>query len=202
MNDCCHTPHQPHDPTMRQALQKAFAVNALMFVVELGAAFYAKSIAVLADSMDFFSDATAFGLGLYALNRSKHFRARFALVNAGLMVSLGLGVMVEAVSRLQHPVTPNAALMGGVGATALIANLLSAWWLYQHRTGDSLQQSFWLCSRNDALNNIAVILASLAVYFTQSHWPDMLVALLLMTLEIQSAYKVARQAMQELATGS
>lgn len=200
MNDCCHTHEPSQSAAMRSALQKAFAVNASMFVLEMMTAFYAKSLAILADSMDFFSDAAAFGLGLYALNRSKRFRSRFALVNAGLMLSLGIGVMIEAISRLQHPITPDASLMGGVGFTALIANLLSAWWLYRHREGDSLQQSFWLCSRNDALNNIAVILASIAVYFTQSHWPDMSVALLLMTLELQSAIKVGKQALNELKT--
>lgn len=198
MNDCCHTHEPSQSAAMRGALQKAFAVNAGMFLLEMIAAFYAKSLAILADSMDFFSDAAAFGLGLYALNRSKHFRARFALVNAGLMLSLGIGVMIEAVTRLQHPIMPNASLMGGVGLTALIANLLSAWWLYRHRGGDSLQQSFWLCSRNDALNNIAVILASVAVYFTKSYWPDISVALLLMVLETQSAFKVGRRALAEL----
>lgn len=200
MADHCEHHHiaADADTGLRSALRKSLAVNLLMFFVEITCGIYSRSLSVVADSMDFLSDSAGFALGLYALKKSRKFRSYFALANAASMFAVALYIIISAYFRLDSDIVPHALTMGSVGMLALVANMLSAWWLYQHRSGDSLQQSFWLCSRNDALNNIAVVIASICVHFTGSHWPDLTIAMVLMALETQSAFKVGKQALKEL----
>jgi cation diffusion facilitator family transporter len=188
-------------PDFRGTLQKCFAVNLILFFVEVVAGVYARSLAVLADAMDFLSDSFSLGLGLYALNQSAKFRSIAALINAGTMAALGIWIVIQAVQRFSSPELPHAALMSGVSLLAFGGNFLCTWWLYKHRGGDSLQQSLWLCSRNDALNNIGTLLAAGMVVLTQSHWPDVAVAAFIVTMEMLSALTVARQAVREIRNG-
>jgi cation diffusion facilitator family transporter len=202
MSDCCDLPSDNgadgNDPAFRRVLQKCLAANASLFVVEIVVGVFARSLSLLADAVDFFSDSVGLGLGLFAAGRSARFRSKVALFNALTMAAVGLGVIIEAALRFRSPVVPQVGLMGGVSVLAFTANFLCTWWLYRHRGGDSLQQSLWLCSRNDALNNVGVMAAAGLIAATGSPWPDMAVAVFILIVEMQSAYKIARKALGEL----
>ena len=92
--------------------------------------------------------------------------------------------------------------MGVVGALALAANLGVAWLLYAFREGDANMRSVWLCTRNDAIGNVAVLLAALGVFGTGTRWPDLLVAAVMAGLALAAGLSVIRQARQELVAGS
>lgn len=194
---CCEI-SSPADAAFRTALKKCLTANLGLFLIEITAGFYARSLAVLADALDFLSDSVNLALGLYALNRPPRFRSIVALLNAATMAGLGIWIMIQAIQRFHTPELPHAVLMGGVSLLAFAANFLCTYWLYQHRGGDSLKQSLWLCSRNDALNNIGTLLAAGLVALTHTHWPDMAVAVMILGIEMTSAVKIARQAWGEL----
>ncbi len=200
MSASCHN-HSAHcnDPAFRNSLRKCMAANLFMFLLEMIAGSYAKSLSILADAMDFLSDSVSYALGLYALGKPPRFRSYVALFNALTMAVLGLWIMYQAVLRFYAPAIPHAGVMGGVSILALTANFLSTYWLYKHREGDSLEQSLWMCSRNDMLNNLATLAAAGLVSITATPWPDMAIAAMILTVEMRSAWKVFHQARRELS---
>jgi cation diffusion facilitator family transporter len=166
------------------------AVNASMFIVELVAGMLAKSTSLLADSLDMFGDASVYALSLFVLSRSERWRASAALVKGGLMLLFGLAVLGQAVWRVWHPELPDSETMGAVGTVALAANLACFALLYRHRGDDLNMRSTWLCSRNDVVANLAVILAAGATWFTASRWPDLVVGSGIALLFVSSALGV------------
>ena len=196
---CCHAPAEPGpDPRYRRALWVALAVNAVMFVIELAASWQAGSLSLLADSIDFFGDAANYALSLAVVGMALAVRARAALFKAACMGGFGVFVLGQAAWRLGEAAPPAALTMGAVGFLALLANVGVALVLYRFRSGDANMRSVWLCSRNDAIGNLAVMLAALGVFGTGSAWPDLLVAVLMATLALSAARAVARQAWAEL----
>ena len=189
-----------HDQAFRRALTLCLAINLSMFAVEIVAGLLAGSLSLLADSLDFISDSFSYAISLYVLAKARHWRSYAALMNAGTMLLLGMWVLYQAAGRIGDSALPVTSAMGGVGMLALIANLASARLLYRHRGGDSNRRSVWMCSRNDALNNLAVIAAAGLIALTSSHWPDIAVALGIAGLEFISAATIARHAMGELRT--
>lgn len=182
----------------RLALWIALVVNLVMFGVEIGAGWGAGSTSLLADAIDFFGDAANYGLSLFVLSMSLSVRARTALLKGLSMGAYGLYVLAQAAWNGLHGVVPEALTMGIVGTAALAANLGVAGLLYAYRNGDANMRSVWLCSRNDAIGNLAIILAALAVVGTGSAWPDLGVAFLMAVLILSSAIQVVRQARAEL----
>lgn len=182
----------------RKILWVALAVNATLFVIELGAGLQAGSLSLLADAIDFAGDALNYGVSLAVLGSALAWRARAALVKAACMLGFGLWVLGQALWGLWQGAVPQALTMGVVGLLALVANLGVAWLLYAFREGDANMRSVWLCSRNDALGNLAVMLAALGVLGTGSAWPDLLVASLMAGLALQGGTSVLRQALREL----
>jgi cation diffusion facilitator family transporter len=183
----------------RTILWLALAVNLGMFAVEIIAGMRADSVSLLADSLDFLGDAANYGISLLVLGMSLTLRARASLFKALCMLVFGVGVLIAAIWHLLSGQVPDAPTMGLVGFLALLANVGVAALLYAYREGDSNMRSVWLCSRNDALGNIAVLLAALGVFGTGSAWPDLLVASLMAGLAVTSSYQVMRHARQELA---
>ena len=196
---CCPVDKEPAvDPAYRRALWVALVVNALMFVVELAASWSSGSLSLLADSIDFFGDAANYALSLVVVGMALSVRAKAAVFKAACMAGFGVFVLGQAVWRLKGGAAPEALTMGGVGFAALLANVGVAWMLYRFRTGDSQMQSVWLCSRNDAIGNLAVIAAALGVFGTGSAWPDLIVAMVMGLLALTAARTVWRQARAEL----
>jgi Co/Zn/Cd efflux system component len=196
---CCPPPTPSVDPAYRRALWVALGVNALMFAVEAAASWRSGSLALLADSIDFFGDAANYALALVVVGMALRVRAKAALLKAVCMGGFGLFVLVQAAWRLGSGATPEAFTMGVVGFAALLANVGVAWMLYRFRTGDSQMRSVWICSRNDAIGNLAVMAAALGVFGTGRAWPDLAVAAVMGGLALTGAHSVWRQARAELS---
>ncbi|MGQ2979767.1 MAG: cation transporter [Polaromonas sp.] len=200
---CCnHDPEhgaiQANSPRYRRILWIALIVNFAMFGIEIGAGFQAGSVSLLADAIDFFGDATNYAVTLAVLSMGLVWRARAALLKAASMLGFGVFVLGRALWVAAQGGTPEALTMGSIGLLALIANVGVAALLYAYREGDANMRSVWLCSRNDAIGNLAVMLAALGVFGTGSAWPDLAVAAVMAGLAISGGYAVARQARQEL----
>jgi cation diffusion facilitator family transporter len=182
----------------RTILWAALVVNLGMFGVEIIAGIRADSVSLLADSLDFLGDAANYGISLAVLGMSLTLRARASLFKALSMLVFGVGVLIAAIWHLLSGQVPDAPTMGVVGTLALLANVGVAALLYAYREGDSNMRSVWLCSRNDALGNIAVLFAALGVFGTGNGWPDLLVASIMAGLAVTASYQVMRHARQEL----
>lgn len=198
---CCHDAtcsSPPVDPRFRKALWIALALNAAMFVLEFGASWTSGSAALLADSIDFFGDAGNYAISLAVLGLGSTARARAALFKAACMGAFGLFVFGRALWNLQTGTVPESTTMGAVGFAALTVNAGVAWMLYRFRAGDANMRSVWICSRNDALGNVAVMLAALGVFGTGAAWPDLVVAGVMGLLALSGARAVATQAHGEL----
>jgi Co/Zn/Cd efflux system component len=192
----------PIDPRWRRALWIALVVNAAMFGVELVAGLQANSVSLLADAVDFAGDAANYALSLAVLSMALVWRSRAAYVKGATMFAYGLFVLARAGWLLQSGSVPEPLTMGVVGFVALLANAGVAVLLYAFRTGDANMRSVWLCSRNDALSNLAVMAAALGVFGTGSAWPDLAVAAVMAVLALTAGLSVMRQARAELAQAS
>jgi cation diffusion facilitator family transporter len=178
----------------RRVLQIVLVINTVMFAVESVSGWMANSTSLLADALDMFGDATVYAMSLYVLARSERQQGMVALFKGAIMLAFGLGVLIEAAYKAIHPVMPEAATMGAVGALALAANLLCFFLLYTHREDNVNMSSTWLCSRNDLFANVGVLLAALASYMLASRWPDIIVGALIAVLFASSALRVIQQA--------
>ncbi|MBB6364059.1 MULTISPECIES: cation transporter [Acinetobacter] len=181
----------------RTALWIALLVNFTLFVVELIGGAYAHSSALWADALDFFGDAVNYGISLAVLGASLYWRATVALIKGLTMAVFGLVVIGKVIYAFIQGIPPEALTMGLIGVLALVANVFTAAILYAFREGDSNMRSVWLCSRNDAIGNAAVILAAVGVFGTGSLWPDIIVAVIIATLGITSGYQVIKQSLEE-----
>lgn len=182
----------------RRILWIALAVNLSMFLVEIGAGLHAGSVSLLSDSLDFFGDAANYGVSLWVLGLGVAMRARASLAKALTMGSFGVFILSVTVINFLDGKVPDAPTMGLVGLLALLANVVVAALLYAYREGDSNMRSVWLCSRNDALGNLAVMLAALGVFGTGAGWPDLIVASSMALLSISAAVQIIRHASAEL----
>ncbi len=204
MKDCCEPPAldpgASHARYLRQrrALWLVLAINATMFCVEIIAGWFAGSTALLADALDFLADSATYALTLYVLMKSARWKASAALIKGAGMGVFGLWVLFEAARRAFDPALPDAMIMGGVGVLALAANLASAALLFWHRGDDLNMRSVWLCSRNDAIGNLAVLAAAGGVIATATAWPDLVVGGVIASLELSAAWSITRQAIAEL----
>lgn len=185
-------------PVARRILWIALVLNAAMFGVELTAGVRAGSASLLADAVDFFGDAVNYGLALAVLGLAPAWRARAALFKGLTMGAFGVYVLGRAAWGVTRGAIPEAMTMGVVGALALTVNVGVAALLYTHRDGDANMRSVWLCSRNDALGNLAVMAAALGVFGTSTAWPDLAVAAVMGLLALSASASVVRQARAEL----
>jgi Co/Zn/Cd efflux system component len=196
---CCPAPTQPVvDARYRKVLWAALVLNAAMFAIELGASWTSGSVSLLADAIDFFGDAANYAISLAVLGLSVATRSKAALFKAACMGAFGVFVLGQAAWNLQSGAVPEPATMGAVGFAALAVNAGVAWMLYRYRSGDANMRSVWICSRNDALGNLAVMLAALGVFGTGSAWPDLAVASAMAALALWGAAAVFGQARGEL----
>ncbi len=194
----CSTPVV--SPGFRKALWIALAINLAMFIVEIVSGLRSGSVSLLADAIDFAGDAANYAITLVVLSMGMVWRSRAAMVKGLSMLAFGVFVLARAGWSIYADVVPEPLTMGVIGALALVANVIVALLLYAFREGDSNMRSVWLCSRNDAIGNIAVMIAAAGVFGTGSGWPDLIVALIMAGLAISAGYSVVRQARQELRT--
>lgn len=201
-DDCCKaacgTTATLNDPRWRRALWIALGVNAGMFAVEMAAGAAADSRALQADALDFLGDATNYAISLLVAGMALAWRARAALAKGLALIGLGGWVVITAVLAALGGAAPEPELMGIIGALALAANTGVAIMLYRFRTGDANMRSVWICSRNDAIGNIAVMAAALGVFGIGTAWPDLIVAAILALLGISGGIQIVQQARREL----
>jgi Co/Zn/Cd efflux system component len=198
MRDCCEI-RQDVPERQRRVLQLVLAVNAAMFVVELGAGIRGHSTSLVADSVDMLGDAIVYGASLSVLARGALWQARVALGKGLLMAAFGAGVLLEVATKLQRGLLPAAEVMGWVGLLALGANAACLALLWRHRGDDLNMRSAYICSLNDVAGNAGVLLASAGVALLQSAWPDIAVGLVIAGMFGASAIGVIRKARQQLA---
>ena len=203
-DDCCASACGSEiakaDPRWRRVLWVALIVNAAMFFVEMLAGAAADSRALQADALDFLGDAANYAVSLAVVGAALAWRARAALLKSLFMLGFAGWVFSSAVLAFLNGTSPDAATMGVVGALALAANAGVALLLFRYRTGDANMRSVWICSRNDAIGNVAVMLAAIGVFGTGSAWPDLIVATVMAALALTGGMQVFRHAMAELKT--
>ena len=203
MSDCCNEKACAIDALrVRQTstLRIVLAINAVLFVIEFASGLFARSTALLADSLDNFGDATTYALSLYAVSRGARAKARVALFKGGVILLAALFVLGRVGYGLVHPGLPVFEAMGVVSLVALAANATCLALLWKHRSEDINMSSVWECSRNDIASNLSVFLAAGAVWATGAAWPDLLVGAALAVLLLRSAANVSRNALTQLRT--
>lgn len=181
----------------RRRLWIVIALNGGMFLVEMGAGHMARSQALQADALDFLGDALTYGISLAVIGASVRVRTNAALVKATSLLLMGLWVFGATLWRVFHAGVPEAEIMGAIGVLALAVNLASVALLVRYKDGDANVRSVWLCSRNDAIGNVAVMIAALGVWGTATGWPDLIVAAIMAGLFLSSASQIVVQALRE-----
>ncbi|HEY4165082.1 MAG TPA: cation transporter [Dongiaceae bacterium] len=192
--------NQKVDKAYRRALFIVLATNAAMFTVEIGAGLAAGSVSLQADALDFLGDAGNYAISLFVVGMALRYRATAALAKGATMGAFAVWVIGTALWHGMQGTLPGAFAMGTVGFAALLANAASFGVLWRFRAGDSNMRSAWICTRNDVLGNLAVLLAAAGVFGTGSGWPDIAVAAIMAALALQGAFVVIRQALAERAT--
>ena len=181
----------------KRRLWVVIALNALMFIVEMSAGHLAKSQALQADALDFLGDALTYGISLAVIGASIRVRTNAALAKGVSLLIMGLWVFGSTMYRVLYVGVPEAQIMGVIGFLALLANLASVLLLVRYKDGDANVRSVWLCSRNDAIGNVAVMLAAVGVWGTASGWPDLIVAAIMAGLFLSSSFQIIKQALRE-----
>lgn len=185
----------------KRALLAVILINAVMFFVEITAGLKSGSQALLADALDFAGDSATYTISLFVIGASLRTRAMASLFKGGSLAFIAIIILGSSLYRFLGDTVPVAETMGIIGFLALVANLTSLVILMRWRDGDSNVRSVWLCSRNDAIGNVGVIIAGIVVALTGAAWPDLVVAILLATLFLRSSVSIISQARAELKYG-
>ena len=192
-----HDTFQGMSADYKRRLWLVIFINAGMFAVEITGGHLAQSKALFADSLDFLADSLTYGLSLYVIGMGIRARTRAALFKGFSLLAMGLWVFGSTAYAFFTNTLPDAQWMGEIGLLALLANVASVLILATYKDGDANVRSVWLCSRNDAIGNVAVIIAAVAVWLTASRWPDLIVAALMAGLFLTSAWQILRQGLEE-----
>jgi Co/Zn/Cd efflux system component len=188
-------------PDYRRRLIAVIVINAAMFIVEMTAGAFSGSQALKADALDFFADSVTYGASVYVIGMALRTRSLVALAKGASLFLMALWVLGSTVYRVFVMGLPTAEVMGVVGFLALSANVASVVILMAYKDGDANVRSVWICSRNDAIGNVAVMIAALGVWSTMTGWPDLIVAAILGGLFLNSSIKIVRQAWHEYRHG-
>ena len=209
MAGCCHDDACAangsialNSPAWRRVLWIALLVNGGMFAAEIAAGVAAGSASLQADALDFLGDAANYAISLGVAGMVLAWRARAALVKGWSLFLLGLWVIGATAWHAYAGTLPRAEVMGIVGLLAFLANVSVAFLLYRYRAGDANMRSVWICSRNDAIGNIAVLAAAAGVFGTGTGWPDVIVAAVMATLSVSGGWQIVRHARHELRQAS
>jgi cation diffusion facilitator family transporter len=201
MDACCET--KAEEISVLRAKHKnvltiVLVINAVLFVVEAAAGVLAHSTALLADSLDMLGDSLVYGFSLYVLWRSAEWKAMAAILKGAIMAAFGVGVLIEAVHKIATGGLPVAEAMGVIGFIVLLGNGLCFLLLFRHRSDDLNMRSTWLCSRNDIIANLSVLVAAAGVRVFQSSWPDIIIGAVIAALFLRTAFTVLCESVAEL----
>jgi cation diffusion facilitator family transporter len=196
-NCCSDNKFEGVSARYKRVLLIVIALNALMFGVEITGGIFSQSQALQADALDFLADSLTYGMSLWVIGRSMTLRSHVAIAKGISLAAMGGWVLLSTIYRVFTDHNPEPFTMGWIAVCALGANLISVLLLLRYKDGDANVRSVWLCSRNDAIGNIAVMLAAVAVAYTQSGWPDLIVAALMSSLFFNSSLQIIRQSIQE-----
>jgi cation diffusion facilitator family transporter len=201
MDDCCAS--KAHEITALRdhyghVLKVVLAINTVMFFLEFGGGLVARSTALLADSLDMLGDAMVYAVSLSVLQKGERWQARAALLKGLLMAGFGGTVLVEAVQKVSSGAVPTVSLMSTFGLLALLANTTCALMLLRFRTGELNMRSTWLCSRNDVIANLGVLLAAMGVALTNAAWPDILIGVSIASVFFHSSFGILRDSTRRL----
>ena len=198
MSECdCHI--EISDKSQSQVLIKLLAINAIMFVLELGLGWYAQSTGLIADAMDMFADAIVYAIGLYAVGRTLTQKAHAALISGWFQLALGLSILVDITRRIIVGSDPESILMMGVGIVALTANIACLKLIEQHRHGEVHMRASWIFSKNDVIANLGVILGGVLVMLLDNRWPDLVIGFIIALVVLNGARHIIQDSRQELA---
>ncbi len=181
----------------KRRLWLVIAINAVMFGVEMTAGQVAQSQALQADALDFAADALTYAISLAVIGAAINVRSTVAMAKGVSLLLMGLWVFGTTLYRVIYGGVPEAGIMGAIGFLALLANLASVLILLKYKDGDANVRSVWLCSRNDAIGNVAVMIAAVGVWGTSTGWPDLIVAGIMAGLFLSSSVQIIRQARAE-----
>jgi Co/Zn/Cd efflux system component len=197
---CCEQVLDPQrgNEAYRRVLWVVLAINSAMFVVEVTAGLAAGSASLQADALDFLGDAGNYAISLFVVGMALRYRGMAAFLKGATMAVFGIWVLGITAWHAWHGTLPHAFTMGAVGFAALVANAASFGLLWTYRSGDANMHSAWICTRNDVLGNVAVLLAALGVFGTGTGWPDLIVAIVMALLALQGAGVVLTQSQAEL----
>jgi cation diffusion facilitator family transporter len=201
MDSCCETKAAELSVLRgkhKTVLIVVLVINAILFIVEATAGLLANSTALLADSLDMLGDSLVYGFSLYVLWRSAAWKAKAALLKGAIMAVFGVGVLSEVIYKTIYGIVPSAETMGIIGALVLLGNGICFLVLFRHRADDLNMRSTWLCSRNDIIANVAVLLAAIGVKMFDAGWPDIVVGTAIAALFLKSAFNVLRESFLEL----
>jgi cation diffusion facilitator family transporter len=182
----------------KNILVVVLVINAVLFVIEAAAGLLANSTALLADSLDMLGDSLIYGFSLYVLSRSAAWKAKAALLKGVIMAAFALGVILEVIYKTISGIVPSAGTMGIIGALVLLGNGICFLLLFRHRSDDLNMRSTWLCSRNDIIANLSVLVAAIGVKVFDASWPDIVVGVAIAALFLKSAFTVLRESFLEL----
>ena len=200
MDECCEVREIPREQL--RVLYAVLWINAAMFLVEAAAGIAAHSTALLADSVDMLGDAIVYGFSLYVIGRGAVWQARAVMLKGIIMAAFGVGVIVQVAVKIARGLAPTVELMGAVGMLALAANLFCLILLWRRRGDDINMRSAWICSRNDVVGNVGVLVAAAAVALTGSPWPDIIIGLAVAGVFGRSAVQVIREASRATGPGN
>lgn len=196
---CCDNDN-PNDYQYRKALWVCLAANAIMFFVQIAASYQSLSTSLLANALDFLSDAANYGISLFVISKSTKAKSTASIIKGGSLGILGLWVAYETLKHALTEVVPLPAIMFTISIIGLVVNLACAILLYRFRSGDINRKSVWICSRNDAIGNIAVMVAAAGVFASTTAWPDIFVAAILAYLALSGAWQIILGALKERKT--
>ncbi len=200
-HDCGPSHAAPGDPAYGRVLKIALGLNAIMFFLELAGSAHGRSVSLLSDSLDFFADAFNYGLTLWAIGQSRRHASWAALLKGVTFLAFGLFAIYRSVFGFLNGVVPHGEIITGLGVLALVVNVGVAVLLFRYRSGDANRQAAWICTRNDAIGNVAVMAAGLGVVFTRHGWPDWSVGSALALMALGGGFRVIRLALVELRGG-
>lgn len=199
MKSCCENKSEELNQVKhRNVLVAVLVINTIMFLVEFSAGLLSNSTALLADSLDMLGDAIVYAFSLYVVGKSIKWKARAALLKGALMSAFGFFVLGEAVYKVISQVSPVAETMGVIGFIALMANTICLFLLMKHRDDDINMRSTWICSRNDIIANLGVLLAAVFVFYFNSKWPDIVTGLIIASIFLKSSVSIIKDSVEEL----
>ena len=200
MADCCDNLCESEAISQRQSktLILVLIINVAMFLAVLFAALYAKSSALLSGCIDNLGDAITYGLSLYAVSQGNHIKAKVSLFKGWLILVAAVAITAQIIYKMMKPEIPIFEIMGSMTILSLIANFACLALLWRHRGEDINMDSVWECSRNDVIENLAVLIAAGGVWLTKSQWPDIIIAVALILILYRSAFRIIRRSISEI----